>query len=174
MQEETIDLQIILNAFYTTKDNSVKKRLIFDQTYLGGIGSKWIKAFFLSLPVLLYIGIFNPKIFGMLGIAQAIIFYIVFLSMVMIMIVGLTFINNNKVIRQITPSWNSLFPTVELTQILSSGATPYKAFVKYYEKALEAKLKNEAIHTYLQDSFKTMQEENSELYEMMNREKSRR
>jgi len=173
MQEESIDLQTLLNAFYTTKNNKVKKRLIFDQTHLGGIGSKWIKAFFLSLPILLYIGIFNPKIFGMLGIAQAIIFYIVFLSMVMIMVTGLTFINNNKVIRQVKPSWHKLFPTVELTQVLSGGATPYKDFIRYYEKALEDTLENEALHTYLDESFQTMQKENSELYEMMHSGKNR-
>lgn len=174
MQEEIFTLKTILDALYKVKGTQATKRLIFDQSQLHGIGSKWIKVFFLSLPILLYIGIFNPKIFGMLGIAQAIIFYIVFLSMVMIMVAGLTFINNNKVIRQVKPTWNTLFPTVDLTQVLSSGATPYKDFVKHYHEALKQDLKDEKLHHYLDNVFKVMQEENSELYEAMNRATDKR
>ena len=169
MKEETFSLKTMLSTLYKINNNQAKKRLIFDQTPLGGIGSKWVKAFFISLPILLYIGIFNPKIFGMLGIAQAIIFYIVFLSMVMIMIVALTFINNNKVIRQITPSWNRLFPTVDLKQVLSSGATPYRDFIQKYNDILATSLDEKEFESKLKESFETMQKENKELYEAMNR-----
>jgi len=169
MQEETYTLQTMLDTMIKIKNNKAKKRLIFDQSLLNGIGSKWVIAFFISLPILLYIGIFNPKIFGMLGIAQAIIFFIVFLSMIMIMIVGLSFINNNKVIRQITPSWNKLFPTVDLTQILSSGATPYKDFFIYYNQALNEGLKGEILVTRFKENFLKMQEDNKELFEVINR-----
>jgi len=173
MQEETYTLQTMLDAIIKIKNNKAKKRLIFDQSLLNGIGSKWVIAFFISLPILLYIGIFNPKIFGMLGIAQAIIFFIVFLSMIMIMIVGLSFINNNKVIRQITPSWNKLFPTVDLTQILSSGATPYKDFFTYYNQSLNEGLKGEILETRLKEDFLKMQEDNKELFEVINRGNNR-
>jgi hypothetical protein len=173
MQEETYTLQTMLDAIIKTKNNKAKKRLIYDQSLLNGIGSKWVIAFFISLPILLYIGIFNPKIFGMLGIAQAIIFFIVFLSMIMIMIVGLSFINNNKVIRQITPSWNKLFPTVDLTQILSSGATPYKDFFSYYTQALDEGLKGETLETRFKENFLKMQEDNKELFEAINRGRNR-
>jgi len=173
MQEETYTLQTMLDAIIKIKNNKAKKRLIFDQSLLNGIGSKWVIAFFISLPILLYIGIFNPKIFGMLGIAQAIIFFIVFLSMIMIMIVGLSFINNNKVIRQITPSWNKLFPTVDLTQILSSGATPYKDFFTYYNQSLNEGLKGEILETRLKENFLKMQEDNKELFEAINRGNNR-
>ena len=169
MKEETFSLKTMLSTLYKVKKNQAKKRFIFDQTPLGGIGSKWIKAFFISLPILLYIGIFNPKIFGMLGIAQAIIFYIVFLSMVMIMIVALTFINNNKVLRQITPSWNALFPTVELKQILSSGASPYSNFMNVYNELLSKNLDEKEFEIEMKEHFSKMQEENSELFERMNR-----
>lgn len=169
MKEETFLLKTMLSTLYKVKKNQAKKRFIFDQTPLGGIGSKWIKAFFISLPILLYIGIFNPKIFGMLGIAQAIIFYIVFLSMVMIMIVALTFINNNKVLRQITPSWNALFPTVELKQILSSGASPYSNFMNVYNELLSKKLDEKEFEIEMKEHFSKMQEENRELFERMNR-----
>ena len=174
MKEEIFTLKTILDAFYKTKGTQATKRLIFDQSQLHGIGSKWIKVFFFSLPILLYVGIFNPTIFGMLGIAQAIIFYIVFLSMVMIMIAGLTFINNNKVIRQVKPTWNTLFPTVDLTQVLSSGATPYKDFVKHYHEVLKQDLKEEKLHAYLANAFKIMQEENSELFDAMNNARNAR
>jgi len=169
MQEETYSLQTMLSTLYTTKNNQAKKRLIFDQSAIGGIGSKWVKTFFISLPILLYVGIFNPKIFAMLGIAQAIIFFIVFLSMVMIMIVALTFINNNKVIRQITPSWNTLFPTVELNQVLSTGVTPYSDFIQRYNKLLSQNLDENDFKAKLKENFIAMQEENKELYEAMNR-----
>lgn len=169
MKEETFSLKTMLSTLYKVKNNQAKKRLIFDQVPIGGIGALWVKLFFISLPILLYIGIFNPKIFGMLGIAQAIIFFVVFLSIVMIMIAALTFINNNKVIRQITPSWNSLFPTVDLKQLLSSGATPYRNFIQKYNDLLAMSLDEKEFESKLKESFVAMQEENKELYEAMNR-----
>jgi len=174
MQEENFTLKRILDAFYKRKGTKVSKRLIFDQSKLQGIGSKWVIAFFISLPILLYIGIFNPTVFNMLGIAQAIIFYIVFLSMVMIMIAGLTFINNNKVIRQVTPTWDKLFPTVDIKQVLSSGATPYKDFTKHYHQALNQGLEDEALYAYLDNAFKIIQKENVEIYEAINPSKMKR
>jgi len=168
VKDETYALKTMLSTLYKVKNNQAKKRFIFDQTPLGGIGSKWVKAFFISLPILLYIGIFNPKIFGMLGIAQAIIFYVVFLSMVMIMIVALTFINNNKVIRQIAPSWKTLFPTVELKQLLSSGASPYSNFMDVYNELLSKHLNEKEFEIEMKEHFSKMQEENRELYERMN------
>lgn len=173
MKEETFSLRSMLSTLYKIKNNTAKKRVIFDQTSVGGIGSKWIKAFFISLPLFLYAGIFNPTIFGMLGIAQAIIFYVVFLSMVMIMIAGLTFINNNKVLRQITPSWNSMFPSVDLKQVLSSGATPYKDFLKNYHALLSMNLTEEEMEIKIREKFSQMQEDNKELFERMNRENRR-
>ena len=171
MKEETFTLQTMLDAITKIKGNQAKKRFIYDQSSLHGIGSKWIIAFFISLPILLYIGIFNPTIFTMLGIAQAIVFYIVFLSMMIIMIVALTFINNNKVIRQITPSWERLFSNVDLTQAISSGVTPYKDFLTYYNQALKEGLTGETLEAKLKENFLTMQEENKELFETMNRDK---
>ena len=173
MLEEKISLQTMLDAIYKVKNKTAKKRLIFDQSHLAGIGSKWVKVFFISLPILLYAGIFNPKIFGMLGIAQAIIFYIVFLSMVIIMVAGLTFINNTKVLRQIEPSWKTLFPNVDLKQVLATNGTPYKDFLTYYNKALNDNMQDEALHSRLKENFAQMQEDNRELYEQMSAHRSR-
>ncbi len=170
MSEETISLQTMLDALYNVKNKKVKKRLIFDQSKLGGIGSKWVKIFFLSLPIILYIGIFNPKIFSMLGIAQAVIFYIVFLSMTMIMVAGLTFINNNKVIRQIESSWSRIFPDVELKQVLASNSTPYKDFLVHYSALLDEGVTDETLQYKLHERFVQMQNENKELYEQLNRQ----
>ena len=104
----------------------------------------------------------------MLGIAQAIIFYVVFLSMVMIMITALTFINNNKVVRQIMPSWKKLFPTVDLKQVLSSGATPYSNFMNIYNELLGKNLDEDKFEIEMREHFSKMQEENRELFERMN------
>lgn len=172
MKEEHYSLQSILDSI--TKPDSGKKRLIFDQKPLKGIGSKWLIAFFISLPFLLYIGIFNPTIFAMLGIAQAIIFFIVFLSMLMIMIFALAFINNNKVIRQIIPSWEHYFPSADLKLVLSSGVSPYKDFFTYYEEAINKGLQGDALHVFLENAFMKMQEENAELLEHMNAHKNAR
>jgi len=173
MSEKTIPLQTMLDAIYKVKNKKAKKRLIFDQTHLSGIGSKWVKAFFISLPILLYIGIFNPSMFSMLGIAQAIIFYIVFLSMVMIMIVGLTFINNTKVLRQIEPSWKRLFPNADIKQVIASHGTPYKDFLKHYDQALSDGLNEESLYVRLKENLAQMEDENRVLYEQMNRQHTR-
>jgi len=174
MQEEKYALKTILDTFIKITKNGTKKRLIFDQTPVGGIGAKWVMMFFISLPIILYVGIFNPVIFPLLGIAQAIIFYIVFLSMVMIMIFALTFINNNKVVRQIKPSWDEFFQGIDLTLVLSSGVTPYKDFFKHYSIAQKEDLKEDALHTFLQKSFHQMQEENVDLLDAMNNARTAR
>ncbi|MEA2047585.1 MAG: hypothetical protein U9O64_03970 [Campylobacterota bacterium] len=173
MEENNYSLKTILDTLSKIKGGKAKKRLIFDQTPIDGIGSRWVIAFFISLPILLYIGIFNPVVFPMLGIAQAIIFYVVFLSMVMIMIIALTFINNNKVLREIKPSWDHYFPGIDIKLILSSGATPYKDFFNYYSSAVADSADYEEIYLFLQNAFIRMKEENADLIEAMNSARSR-
>ncbi len=170
MHKENYTLKTILQALSKTKNNTTKRRLIYDQSRLNGISAKWIIAFFISLPILLYIGIFNETVFSMLGIAQAIIFYIVFLSMVMILIVAIAFINNNKVVRQVEPAWQKYFPGIDLRLVLSSGATPYRDFFKHYNKAVNKHLEGEALYVYMKEAFKKMQEENRDMLEAMQRE----
>lgn len=169
MQEEIYELNIILDSISKYKNKEAKRRLIYDQAPLNGIPAIWIIAFFISLPFIEYAGIFNPWMFNLLGIAQAIIFFVVFLSMVMILVVAIAFINNNKVTRQITPSWNKYFPNIDLKMILSSGVTPYKDFFKHYTIALNHGLKDEELYHSLQNSFIQMETENSDLLEAMNR-----
>jgi hypothetical protein len=173
MKEENYSLDTILAAVSKKNTTSAKKRLLFDQTLLDGIGVKWVIAFFISLPVMLYVGIFNDTMFNMLGIAQAIIFFIVFLSMVMILIIGLAFINNTKVLRQVSPSWEKIYPEVELKMALASGGTPYKDFFKHYSVAVKEGLEGKALEVFLAKAFVQMQEENAELYAAMQTAKNR-
>jgi len=172
MQETIYPLKAILETLTKYKDPDVKKRLIYNQSPVGGIASKWIILFFLMLPLIEYASIFNDTMFNILGIAQAIIFFIVFLSMVMILIFALTFINNTKVIRQITPSWNYYFPDIDLKWVLSSGATPYKNFFSFYAKTFKENLEGDLLKENLEKAFKQMEEENKELLEAINRDKN--
>ena len=122
---------------------------------------------------MLYAGIFNETMFNMLGIAQAIIFFIVFLSMVMILIIAVTFINNNKVLRQVNPSWEKIYPEVDLKLALASGGTPYKDFFKHYSVAVKEGLEGKALEKHLAKAFEQMQEENADLYLAMQTAKTR-
>jgi len=173
-QEVIYSLETILSSITKVKNGVAKKRVIFEQAPLDGIAAKWVIAFFISLPIMLYAGIFNPSMFALLGIAQAIIFFIVFLSMVMILIVATTFINNNKVIRQITPSWKKYFPTVDLKLLLSSSATPYKDFFKHYNNAVQENLTGDALQKNLEESFSTMEKENQPLMDAIRRNENKR
>lgn len=173
MQDKTYALKTILDTISKYKKPNVKKRLIFDQSPVGGLGSKWIIASFLLLPFIEYALIFNPYIFNMLGIAQAIIFFVVFLSIVMILIFTLGSINNARVVKKITPSWESYFPEIDLKLIVTSSSTPYKEFFNHYAKALNAGISAEALHAHLKQAFTTMQEENKELLEAMKNDRSR-
>ena len=173
MQNETYALKTILDTISKYKKPAVKKRLIFDQSPVGGIGSKWVIALFLLLPFLEYAGIFNPYMFKILGIAQAIIFFVVFLSIVMIVVFTVAALNNAKVVKKITPSWNHYFPDIDVKLIVTSGSTPYKEFYMHCAEALNEGLSGEKLHAYLKQAFVTMQEENKDLLEAMQKDRSR-
>jgi len=172
MQNQIYTLSDVFSAFYIIKNKHAKKRLILNQKPLGGLDVKWLKLFFSSLPILLYIGIFNSWMFNMLGIASAIVFFVVFLSMVMITIALLTFANNNKVLRMSSKTWSKYFEDIALADVMTSRATPYKDFLKYYNEALKENLEDEALIASLKLHFIQMQEDNINLYEAMNRNKN--
>lgn len=171
MSEKIYSLEAILASISKYKKPNVTKRLIFSQAPVGGIGSKWIIAFFLLLPFIEAAVIFNPWVYKILGIAQAIIFFIVFLSIVMILIFTFASINNARVVKKITPSWEHYFPGIDLKLIVTSGATPYKNFYSHCSGAFNEGLKNEALHSYLKESFVTMQSENKELIEAIQKDR---
>lgn len=173
MQNKIYPLKTILDTLTKYKKPDAKKRMIFDQSPVGGIGSKWMIVIFLSIPLVEYALIFNPYVFNMLGIAQAIIFFVVFLSVVMIVIFTLTVINNAKVVKKITPSWNHYFPDIDIKLIVTSGASPYKAFFSHYAEALNKDLSEAELHAHLKHAFEIMQEENKELLDAMEKDRSR-
>lgn len=176
MQSENslYSLETIFKSLVKVKNAKAKKRLIFDQAPIDGIPAKLIIFFMLSLPFILFLGLFNPVMFEMLGIAQAVIFFIVFLSMIMILVTALGFINNTKVIRQVTPSWEKHFPDVDLKLCLKTSGTPYRDFFKYYNEALEKNLSGETLQKHLEESFVTMESENKELSDAIKQNKNRR
>ena len=172
MQYKHYDLETILSTFTHYKNGKAKKMLVFDRKPLGGISKQLLIAFFFLLPLLDYAGAFNPWMFNMLGLVSAIVFFIVFLSMVMIMIVALTFMNNNAVIREVSPSWEEYFPNVPLSMVLNSNSkAPYRDFFKHYSEALNQNLTGDALHEKLKSAFSQMADENKEILEAMNRKR---
>lgn len=147
-----------------------KKRTILNKAPLGGISSSALIFFFFTLPFIEFALIFNPVVFAKLGIAQSIIFYIIFMSIIMMIIFGVSWKNNRSVIAKITPSWNSYFPDIELKLILSSGVTPYSDFFPRYSVVVVENPSPEALYNALRLAFDAMKEENRDLLEAMERD----
>ncbi len=162
----TYSLKSILLSF---SNANAKKRLIFNLGAIGGISSNLVILFFISMPFIEYALIFNPYVFKALGIAQCIVLYIVFLSIIMIMIFLITWGIKITVIKKITPSWEKYFRNIKLKMLLSSGLTPYSQFFDYYAQGLKETTSEESLHNYLLSAFKTMEEENKDLLDAMNR-----
>lgn len=174
MSKHLYSLTEILTALFKEKNGSIHKRLIYDQTTLQGIGSKWIKLLFVLLPFAMYASIFNPMVFNYLGIAQAIVFYIILLVFTMQIVVVLSFFNNKKVLKRVMPSWQHYFPEVDLKMVLSSGVTPYVDFMKHYEGIIKEGVEEEVLHQRLEASFLQMEEENDQLVEAIRRDKMKK
>lgn len=172
------DLKTILSSVSTYKKNSdkskqVKKRLLYNQAPIGGLSINYFWAAFISMPFIEYAIIFNPVVFPMLGIAQAIVFFIVFLSIVMILIFALYAFNNRVVIDGITPMWEAYFPGIDVNLVLTSSHSPYGDFFKHYSEIAGDDLNDEELHQSLKSKFIVMQEENKDLIEAMQKDRSR-
>jgi len=170
------DLKTILLSVSTFKENAdkskqVKKRLLFNQGPVGGLSIKWFWLTFFTMPFIEYAIIFNPIIFPMLGIAQAIVFFVVFLSIVMILIYALYAFNNRSVIDRIKPIWEGYFPEIELNLILTSSHSPYREFFSEYSLVAGDNLSDEELQSKMQEAFKRMEADNVDLLEAMNRSK---
>jgi hypothetical protein len=174
MQEQHYTLKTILGSVFKEKDNRLKKRLIYNNAVFGGLSNKWIILAFIVLPFAMYAAIFNPTSFKALGIAQAIVFYIILLVVAMQIVVAASYFNNKNVLKTATKAWENYFPTVDFKMLLSSGATPYADFTKHYERALEDGLEREALQKRLEDAFKEMEEKNSILVDAMRRDKKKK
>lgn len=174
MAENQYDLKTILSSVFKIKDNRLKKRLIYDNAYFGGLSNKWIILMFIVLPFAMYAAIFNPTIFKELGIAQAIVFYIILLVVAMQIVAIGSYFNNKRVIKTATSAWEKYFPTIDFKMIISSGVTPYVDFTKHYEAALMDGLEGDGLKKRLDDAFVMMEEENKILVESIKRDKEKR
>lgn len=173
----TYDLKTILSSVSTFKKNNdkskqVKKRLLFDQAPVGGLSIKWFWLTFIAMPFIEYAIIFNPVVFPMLGIAQAIVFFIVFLSIVMILIYALYAFNNRVVIDKVRPLWEGYFPEIDIELVLTSSHSPYREFFNQYSLIADDNLSDEALQAKMQEAIVIMQDENKDLLEAMNRSKA--
>jgi len=171
------DLKTILSSVSNFKKNSdkskqVSKRLLYDQAPVGGLSIKWFWLTFIAMPFIEYGIIFNPVVFPMLGIAQAIVFFIVFLSIVMILIYALYAFNNRVVIDKIKPLWKEYFPDIDLKLVLTSSHSPYRDFFKEYSLVAGDDLEDDALHEKMKEAVIKMQEENKDLLEAMNRKRT--
>ena len=174
MENKIYGLKTILDTIFNSKNNKVKRRLIYDKSPIGGLSSQWIKFLLILMPFLMYAAIFNPRSFEYLGIAQAIVFYIILLVFAMQIVIGVAFFNNRSVVKRILPSWEHYFKEVELKMILSSGVTPYVDFMQHYELALNEGLKDEKLYERLTQAFVQMENENKNLIDAINRDKHRK
>ena len=164
----------IVNSLYKVKNNRLKRRHIFNRATVGGISSTYLKMLLLLSPLLTYGAIFNKASFEYLGIAQAIIVFIISLVALMQIVLAITYFSNKSLLKRVSESWEELFPGVELKMVLSSGATPYKEFIKHYEDALTRGLSGDKLHEQMKEAFTQMEIENIDLIEAMRRDKDRK
>lgn len=174
MQEKHYGLKTIVASVFKEKDHRLKKRLIYNNAVFGGLSNKWIILAFIILPFAMYAAIFNPTTFKELGIAQAIVFYIILLVVAMQIVAVGTYFNNKKVIKTAMQSWEKYFPTIDFKMIISSGVTPYVDFGKHYELALKDGLEGDTLKKRLDEAFEQMEEENSILVESIRKDKIKR
>ncbi len=160
------NLRTILATF--TKTNG-KRRSVFNKAPIGGLGSPIVTLFFFSLPLISYGLLFNPYMFHILGIATAIVAYIVSMSLIMIIVFFITWKVKNDVVRAVTPSWEYYFPGIDFKLVISKGVTPYSDFYKYYAEIKDVKQSEESLHAQLLEAFSKMQEENKELLNAIER-----
>ena len=161
------NLRTILATF--TKTNG-QRRSVFNKAPVGGLGSAIVTLFFFSLPLIIYGLLFNPYIFHILGIATAIVTYIVSMSFIMIIIFFITWKIKNDVVIAVSPSWEYYFPGVDFKLVVASTRTPYDDFYKYYAEVKDIKQSEEALHKKLLEAFSKMQEENRELLNAIQRD----
>ncbi len=174
MKEQHYTLKEILASVFKEKNHLLTKRLIYNNAIFGGLDSRWIKLSFLILPFLMYAAIFNESVFKELGIAQAIVFYIILLVFAMQIIVGISYFNNKKVVKIASNAWKNYFPEIDFKMIISSGTTPYVDFKKHYAQALNEGLKDNDLTKRLHETFKQMEEENSIMIDAMRKEQKKK
>ncbi len=152
-------------------DKNAKRRTLYNLGALGGINTNIVKILLLSLPFIEYAIIFNPVVFNILGIATAIVSFIVFLSIVMLIIFLMYYNINKKVVKEISATWGKYFPHNSLDMVLSSRISPYNDFFKYYAEILKENLTEKETHKRLLNAFIEMDKDNKDLLDAMKRNK---
>jgi len=172
MGKKNYNLKEIIETVFIIKDNKIKRRLIYNKAPINGLGNRWIIALFIVMPFAIYAAIFNKTSFEYLGIAQAIVVFIIGLVFAMQVVMAVTYFYNRNIVKSITPSWEAYFPDVSLKLILSRGVTPYIDFMKHYEAMLKENLDNDTLHKKLQEAFAQMEKENQNLVNSINQAKN--
>jgi hypothetical protein len=163
----TLPLKTILSTFATA---SGKHRTIYNSAPLGGLSSKALIVIFISLPFLEYGAIFNSFVFEKLGIATAIVAYIVFLSLIMLLVAFVVWSSIIRVIKKIVPSWNFYFKDIKLELALSNSLTPYSEFFTYLSGINIHNISDDDLYKYLQNSFSEMETKNKDLLDAFKRD----
>ncbi len=153
-------LKTILSTF---SDKNGNKLTLFNAAPVGGISSLIIKLIILSMPILEFFAIFNDYVYNKVGLVTQIVMYIVFMSIMMMVIFIIIYMTRKNVIKKITPSWNNYFGDIELKMVLAVGITPYSDFFKLYSKYASEDSDEDTLYKKLKNSFIKMQTENIEL-----------
>jgi len=160
-------IKTILSTFTDKKGN---KLTLLNPAPVGGISKKLLILFFIALPFLEYFAIFNPYVYGNLGLVSSIVIYIVFMSIIIMLVVLIVYMTKKSVIKKIKPSWKTYFKDIDPSMVLAVGITPYSDFFKHYSKLISEELNEEKLYEKLKESFKIMEEENSELLIAINKD----
>lgn len=144
-------------------DKEGKRRLIFNAEPLGGVRSSTIYWIIISLPFIEYAILFNRYSFEKLGIATAIIGYIIFLSTSMMAVFGMVWLNNRNVIKKINNSWAFYYPNVDINLVIASGYTPYRDFFNHYADGIKKQKSDDELQSFITKSIALMEEENRDL-----------
>jgi len=153
-------LKTILTTF---TDKNGNKLTIFNAAPVGGMSSLVIKALFLAMPIIEFFAIFNDFIYQKVGLVTQIVVYIVFMSILMMIVFIIIYMTRKSVIKKITPTWDKYFSDISLSMVLAVGITPYSDFFKHYSSFAAQDISDEKLHEKLKDSFIQMQNENKEL-----------
>ena len=89
-------------------------------------------------------------------------------------IFGVSWLNNKKVLRLVSPSWNYYFPDVDLNLVLRSGHSPYQDFFMMLGDIIVNEPNEKVLHKALEEAFATMKEENKELLDAIKRDQLRK
>ena len=138
------------------------RRVVFDGKNVGKTSAACIYVLFLLLPVIEFVLIFKTPFYAKVGHVTAIVAYIVFLSIVMILIYVITKRHNSKVVKSLEPHWLEHFDSPALEEVVYNKTAVYRDFFKHLKQA-GLPQSEEQIYSALKRIFQNLEEENSDL-----------